>query len=125
MEVPRQTIWPRPWQQCHGTCTPVINLLFLYAYFSPLNLNLTLVTGLGVAFLKFIASPMCRSILAANVAPNEIGKIYALTSAIESMSALVASPLYSFVYQSTLSFYPGAFNMISAGVYGACICAMT
>lgn len=83
-----------------------------------------LYAGLSVAFLKYIGSPMCRAIVANSVPSNEIGKIFALTTAMESMSSLVATPLYSYVYERTLAFYPGAFNMISAAMYVFCVFVM-
>lgn len=83
-----------------------------------------LYAGLSVAFMKFVGSPMCRAILANTVPPNEIGKIYSMTTALEAMSSLVAAPLYSYVYASTLAFYPGAFNMISAAMYVFCVFVM-
>lgn len=80
-----------------------------------------LYAAIGVAFMRFVSSPMCRTILADSVPANEIGKIYALTTCIEWMSALVAAPLYTYVYDTTLSFYPGAFNLISAAVCLFCV----
>ncbi|KAJ6642007.1 hypothetical protein Bhyg_06953 [Pseudolycoriella hygida] len=61
---------------------------------------------------------MCRSILS-NLVPaaNEVGKIYSLTTSLESISPLGSAPLYSYVYSNTLGTFPGAFNVISAGLY--------
>lgn len=71
----------------------------------------------AITLLKAIASPMCRAILANTVPPKEVGKLYALTTSLESLSPLGSAPLYSLVYSSTIAFYPGAFNLISAAVY--------
>lgn len=76
-----------------------------------------LYAGSVIALLKAIASPMCRTILSNTVPAKEVGKLYALTTALESLSPLGSAPLYSLVYSSTLAFYPGAFNLISAAVY--------
>lgn len=76
-----------------------------------------LYAGSVIALLKAIASPMCRSILANTVPAKEVGKLYALTTALESLTPLGSAPLYSLVYSSTIAFYPGAFNLISAAVY--------
>lgn len=79
--------------------------------------------GIGLTLLKGLVSPMCRSILAttsehSNLSGNEIGKIYSLTTSLESLMPIAAVPLYSQVYKATIDTYPGAFNIISAVIYG-------
>lgn len=76
-----------------------------------------LYAGSVITLLKAIASPMCRTILANTVPASEVGKLYALTTALECLSPLGSAPLYSLVYSSTIAFYPGAFNLISSAVY--------
>lgn len=49
-----------------------------------------------------------------------VGKIFALTTSLESLSPLIAAPLYTTVYNATLDYYPGIFNFISAGLYLLC-----
>lgn len=84
-----------------------------------------LYAGISVGFVKFVGLPICRAILANNVPADEIGKIFALTTSFETIvSSLAAAPLYSYVYASTLAFYPGAFNMISAAMCSFCLCLM-
>jgi len=84
--------------------------------------------SIGLTLLKGLISPMCRSILASTseksaTGGNEIGKIFSLTTSLESILAVVAVPIYSLVYRVTLETYPGAFNIISAVIYtGICIC---
>ncbi|XP_037954262.1 proton-coupled folate transporter-like [Teleopsis dalmanni] len=76
--------------------------------------------GLSLGFMRGIMGPMSRAILS-HVAPaTEVGKIYALTTSLECVSPLGAAPLYTLVYNLTLSYYPGAFNFISAGLYLLC-----
>uniref|UniRef100_A0A1A9VY38 Uncharacterized protein n=1 Tax=Glossina austeni TaxID=7395 RepID=A0A1A9VY38_GLOAU len=48
------------------------------------------------------------------------GKIYALTTSLESLSPLIPSPLYTIVCNATLSYYPGVFNFLSTGLYLLC-----
>jgi len=78
----------------------------------------------AVALVRGISGPMCRAILSNAVPVNEIGKIYSLTTSMESISPLGSAPLYSFVYANTLNTFPGAFNLISAGVYVVCVVLM-
>lgn len=79
--------------------------------------------GIGLTMLKGLVSPMCRSILAttserSSSQGDEIGKIYAMTTALESLLPIAAVPAYTLLYKSTISTFPGAFNFISAGIYG-------
>ncbi|XP_075165670.1 putative peptidoglycan muropeptide transporter SLC46 [Haematobia irritans] len=79
-----------------------------------------LYVGLTLGFMRGIMGPMSRAILS-HVAPaTEVGKIFALTTSLESLSPLIAAPLYTSVYNMTLSYYPGLFNFISAGLYLLC-----
>ncbi|KAL9916081.1 proton-coupled folate transporter-like [Glossina fuscipes] len=76
--------------------------------------------GLTLGLMRGVMGPMSRAILS-HVAPaTEVGKIYALTTSLESLSPLISSPLYTIVYNATLSLYPGAFNFLSAGLYLLC-----
>ncbi|KAM7344353.1 putative peptidoglycan muropeptide transporter SLC46 isoform 2-T2 [Cochliomyia hominivorax] len=76
--------------------------------------------GLCLGLMRGIMGPMSRAILS-HVAPStEVGKIFALTTSMESLSPLIAAPLYTFVYNATFVFYPGLFNFISAGLYLLC-----
>uniref|UniRef100_A0A1A9VPF0 Major facilitator superfamily (MFS) profile domain-containing protein n=1 Tax=Glossina austeni TaxID=7395 RepID=A0A1A9VPF0_GLOAU len=76
--------------------------------------------GLTLGLMRGVMGPMSRAILS-HVAPaTEVGKIYALTTSLESLSPLISSPLYTIVYNATLSYYPGVFNFLSAGLYLLC-----
>lgn len=55
---------------------------------------------------------------------NEIGKIYSFTTSLESLMPIAAVPLYSQVYKATINTYPGAFNIISAVIYGGIVICM-
>uniref|UniRef100_T1PBL8 Major Facilitator Superfamily protein n=1 Tax=Musca domestica TaxID=7370 RepID=T1PBL8_MUSDO len=79
-----------------------------------------LYVGLTLGFMRGIMGPMSRAILS-HVAPaTEVGKIFALTTSLESLSPLIAAPLYTIVYNATLAYHPGLFNFISAGLYLLC-----
>lgn len=100
-----------------------------------------LYAGLTLGLMRGIMGPMSRAILS-HVAPATevgmlnisyasfkkkiphvsiiVGKIFALTTSLESLSPLIAAPLYTTVYNATLDYYPGIFNFISAGLYLLC-----
>uniref|UniRef100_A0A182N879 Major facilitator superfamily (MFS) profile domain-containing protein n=1 Tax=Anopheles dirus TaxID=7168 RepID=A0A182N879_9DIPT len=83
-----------------------------------------LYVGVAVCFMKGIAGPMSRAVISNTAPANDIGKIFSLTTSVESITPLFSAPLYTFVYKSTLSWYPGAFNLITATVYFTCACLM-
>lgn len=74
--------------------------------------------------MKGIAGPMGRAVISKTVPPNDIGKIFSLTTSIESLTPLLSAPVYTYVYRATLPWYPGAFNIISATVFFGCLCLM-
>lgn len=63
---------------------------------------------------------MCRSILASVAPTHEVGKIYALTTSIESLAPIGSAPVYTFVYSYTIDDFPGAFNLLSASILSGC-----
>lgn len=78
-----------------------------------------LATFLGL--LKGLAEPTCRALIS-NIAPgSDIGKLFSLTTAIESLAPVAAAPLYAYVYSTTLKTYIGAFNFISTWIYFMCL----
>lgn len=79
-----------------------------------------LYVGMGVSFLLGIATPMGQSMLSNTVPPCDIGKVFALMTGLGAIAPLIASPLYTLVYNPTLATYPGAYNLISLGLYTLC-----
>lgn len=69
------------------------------------------------ALFKLVSGATLRSVMSTIVSRDEVGKIYSITSAVEAISALGAAPLYSATYAATLSSFPSAFNLITAGVF--------
>lgn len=68
-------------------------------------------------FFRLLTTPVFRSIMS-NVLPHgEIGKIYSATTGFEAFSGLGAGPLYSNIYNKTLTTFPGAFQLITASVF--------
>lgn len=67
---------------------------------------------------------MARSILASMVSHDEIGKIYALVTAVEGFTPLMAAPLYSILYKTTISTLPNAFNILTGSLGLLCTLLM-
>ncbi|XP_016971231.2 proton-coupled folate transporter [Drosophila rhopaloa] len=78
--------------------------------------------ALIVGMMRGVMSPMCKAILSHVTPSSELGKIFSLTTSLQSISPLGAAPLYTTVYQATVNFYPGLFNFISVGLYFMCYC---
>ena len=74
--------------------------------------------SIGVAFLAGIYSPMMRSVITKTVPSSEIGKLFSITTSFEAISVLGAAPLYTYIYTITYKHFPGAYNLITAIVYG-------
>lgn len=75
----------------------------------------------ATSLFKLVAAPMLRTIMSTTVAPNEVSKIYSITTAIESISGLGAAPVYKAVYTATLTTFPSAFNLITVGIFSICM----
>ncbi|XP_017475985.1 PREDICTED: proton-coupled folate transporter-like [Rhagoletis zephyria] len=75
-------------------------------------------------FMSGITAPMLQAIISFAVPSNEIGKVFSLSSCVNTLTPLAAAPLYTLVYNHTLNIYPGLFNFISVGLYVECIVVM-
>ncbi|XP_036331955.1 proton-coupled folate transporter-like [Rhagoletis pomonella] len=74
-----------------------------------------LATALG--FISTIITPMLLTILSFVTPTNETGKVFSVTTALQTITPLGSAPLYTSVYNATFAFYPGMFNIISAVLY--------
>lgn len=79
--------------------------------------NFQMYATLGVSLFKYLGAPMCRTIIASVIAKTEVGKIYSIITSFEAVSSLIASPLYTFIYEKTFKFFASAFFLITAGAY--------
>ncbi|KAL7020178.1 hypothetical protein ACKWTF_011401 [Chironomus riparius] len=70
----------------------------------------------SVTLFKILGSPMIRTLMSTIIPHDEIGKIFSITTSFEALSTFAASPLYAFVYKSTLTTFAGCFFLITAGV---------
>lgn len=96
-----------------GMSSALISVIFTTFAFTSWQMYLAAFIGC----LRITTFPMLRSLMSTVVNENEVSKIYSLTSSIEAMSGLGAAPLYTAVYSSTLSTFPSAFYLITAGLY--------
>ncbi|XP_058828288.1 tetracycline resistance protein, class D-like isoform X2 [Topomyia yanbarensis] len=103
-----------------GFCCYAIDSGIRGVAYQPWHLYLAIV----ITMMKGIAGPMGRAVISNTAAPNDIGKIFSLATSIESLTPLISAPVYTYVYNKTLSVFPGAFNLISAIVYFLCLCLM-
>lgn len=103
-----------------GFCSYAIASAIHAIAYEPWHLYL----GIGVSMMKGIAGPMGRAVISNTAPPSDIGKIFSLTTSIESLTPLASAPIYTYVYKQTMSWYPGAFNLISATVFFFCLCLM-
>ncbi|GJQ83193.1 hypothetical protein Trydic_g7851, partial [Trypoxylus dichotomus] len=79
----------------------------------------------GIRSVSGVISPMARSLVSKLVPKEESGKIFSITITMESLTALVGSPLYTFIYNATIDTNPGAFNFLTAGFFGLEIVLVT
>lgn len=70
-----------------------------------------------ISLFRLLSTPMFRSIMSIVLPHEEIGKIYSLTTCFEALSGLGAGPLYTTIYKSTFTSFPGAFHLINTSVF--------
>lgn len=70
-----------------------------------------------ISLFRLLSTPMFRSIMSIVLPHEEIGKIYSLTTCFEALSGLGAGPLYTTIYKSTFTTFPGAFHLINTSVF--------
>lgn len=97
-----------------GLISSVFSTLVRAFASEPWHLYLSICVG----FIAGIFSPMMRSVITKTVPSSEIGKVFSITSSFETISVLGAAPLYTYIYTSTYKEFPGAFNLITAIIYG-------
>ncbi|XP_057670594.1 hippocampus abundant transcript 1 protein-like [Diorhabda carinulata] len=80
------------------------------------------------AFLKGaiggVSVPMLRTLVSKSVSVDEVGKVFSTIMATAYLIGLGGGPLYSFVYNATISINSGIFNYLSAGIHATSILLM-
>ncbi|XP_044745388.1 proton-coupled folate transporter-like [Coccinella septempunctata] len=61
-------------------------------------------------------SPMLRSLISKIADADEVGKIFSILIMFENILQMLGSPLFTFIYNSTLDTHPEFFNFVTAGV---------
>lgn len=104
-----------------GVGSAIIDSLILSLAIYPWHLYF----GTAISFMKGVISAMYRSILSNVVPPSDIGKIFSSAAFFETVMPLFSGPLYTYIYSQTITTYPGAFNVVSTGVFFICFLLLT
>lgn len=91
----------------------LLKLLLLYNNY---YLIYRFVIGGIVRLLGGGIAAMGRSLVSKIVSAEEIGKIFSFIVTLETLSGSVSTPLYTYVYNSTINYNPGAIFFVSAGL---------
>lgn len=67
---------------------------------------------------------MIRTIMSFIIAPEEMGKIFAVLSIITSLEGMVSSLVYPLIYNATIDINSGIYNFVSFGIHILAIIAM-
>lgn len=65
---------------------------------------------------SILIGPLARSQISKIVTPHEVGKVFAFMAFLETVSPLTAAPLYTFVYNHTMTWFLSAVFWVSAGL---------
>ena len=66
-------------------------------------------------------STVIRSLLSKVVPDTDLGKVYSMLGCLEAAIPLVASPVLTIVYNSSLETFPGAVYVTEAGIMGVAV----
>lgn len=109
-------------KKCFGLTDTSITAIAVFSALADSLIKLTAQnsTDMYIASATYVLNkltvPLCRSLIATVIPKNEIAKVFSFISTIEALSTLIASPLYTFVYTQTFTFYAGAFYIITSAV---------
>ncbi|KAL0869985.1 hypothetical protein ABMA27_006172 [Loxostege sticticalis] len=73
--------------------------------------------GSAVSFFGSVSGPLTRSFLTKTLPSQDIGKAFGLLGSAESFCPLIAPLVYNALYAFTLSSFPSAFLVLTAGIY--------
>ncbi|XP_072942910.1 probable peptidoglycan muropeptide transporter SLC46 isoform X2 [Epargyreus clarus] len=69
--------------------------------------------GSAVSMFDGLSSPLIRSYLSKSLSADDIVKVFAMMFALEGVTPLIAPIVFTAVYTSTISTFPGAFFLLS------------
>lgn len=61
-------------------------------------------------------SPMGKTLVSKIVTGEELGKVFAFMTPLETLAAMVVTPVYTLVYNSTIDSFPSAYNFVTAAI---------
>lgn len=70
-----------------------------------------------MGFFNGLPHLMIRTVMSFIVAPEEMGKIFALLSIIMSLVGLISNLIYPSVYNATIYINSGTYNFVSLGIH--------
>ncbi|KAK7793072.1 hypothetical protein R5R35_013516 [Gryllus longicercus] len=73
--------------------------------------------GVVVSLPGACVGPWVRSILSTSVPKADIGKVFSIVASVESLVPIAAGPVYTLLYNGTIQSFPGAFFLLSAGLF--------
>lgn len=80
-------------------------------------------TGAAFSCLGGFGMITVRSLISKQVPDEEQGKVFSMLASWESILPLISSPMYTLVYNASITSFPGACYFMSAGCYILAECA--
>lgn len=82
-----------------------------------LKLSFLFISAAASKCLGTATSPLTRSLLSKLIPVQDSGKIFAVVTSIETISALLGTTIYNYIYNTTLDAFPATFSFVSVGFY--------
>lgn len=86
--------------------------------FSTVTWHLYLSVAIGT--LANLAIPSIKSFIAQSVDPDEVGKAFTANGVTVDLALVLSTLLFNNIYSATVSYFPGAVFLLSAGLLAAC-----
>jgi len=81
--------------------------------------------GASLGCISSLSGIVIRSMLSKLVPPYELGKVYSLLASLEASVPLFATPLFTYVYNSTIESLPGAVFLVLAAIFAVSLSVFT
>ncbi|XP_015588758.1 proton-coupled folate transporter-like isoform X2 [Cephus cinctus] len=77
----------------------------------------------GIGLFGGVPGPILRAILSKSVPPQDVGKVFSLTTSLETLTPLGAVPLYTLIYKNYMPpvYYPCPAWLVSVALYSIAI----
>lgn len=93
-----------------------VSMLFFYTILGTAPVAWVLYLASAFSLCSTIPVIASRATISKNVAPTDLGAVFALLAVLECGVELVAPPLYTLIYTQTLDIFPGTLFLVMAGV---------